>query len=233
MKWENRLISRLPWSDTVANREEKELVAKEMAGMAKDGEVIGAGSGSTVYLTLIALAERIRREALSVEVIPASAEIAMACVRLGIPQTDLWSKRPDWTFDGADEVDPKHNLIKGRGGAMFKEKLLMKCSLRSFILVDNSKFVDRLGSKYPVPVEVFPRALTYVENELWRLGATEVTLRPAKGKDGPVWTENGNLILDTRFPSIAPALEPELKSITGVIESGLFMGYDVEIVVAE
>ncbi|WP_418697391.1 ribose 5-phosphate isomerase A [Bacteroides sp.] len=232
MKWENQLIGHLQWSGTITNRESKELVARDIAGLAKEGDIIGAGSGSTVYLALLALAERVRKESLHIEVIPASTEISMMCIQLGIPQTTLWNKHPDWTFDGADEVDPRHNLIKGRGGAMFKEKLLIKSSNKSYIIVDKSKIVEKLGSNFPIPVEVFPDALTLVENEIHRLGASEITLRLAGGKDGPVFTENGNFILDVRFEDIALDLEQKLKSITGVIESGLFIGYDTEIIVA-
>lgn len=199
----------------------------------QNGDIIGAGSGSTVYLTLFALAERIRKEALHIEIIPASNEISMTCIQLNIPQTTLWNKRPDWTFDGADEVDPQHNLIKGRGGAMFKEKLLIKSSDKSYIIIDPSKKVERLGSKFPVPVEVFPGALNHAEQEIRRLGASEITLRLAVGKDGPILTENGNFILDVRFDTIGSGLEQQLKSITGVIESGLFIGYDVDIITAE
>lgn len=233
MEWNNQLIEKLQWSDTISNREGKKAVAQEIAALAKLNDVIGSGSGSTVYLTLFALAERIREEALRVEIIPASAEISMTCIQLGIPQTTLWNKRPDWSFDGADEVDPQHNLIKGRGGAMFKEKLLMKSSAKSFIVVDHSKLVEHLGQKYPIPVEVFPGALTLVNSEMRKLGAIEIELRLAKGKDGPVVTENGNFILDTRFSYIDPYLEGKLKSITGVIESGLFIGYDIEVIVAK
>ena len=126
MKWESSLVEHLQWSDTITNRESKEQLARMIAMRVQEGEIIGAGSGSTVYLALLAIAERIRTENLHVTVIPASMEISMECVRLGIPQTTLWMCRPDWTFDGADEVDPDHNLIKGRGGALFKEKLLMQ-----------------------------------------------------------------------------------------------------------
>ena len=112
MEWKSNLITGLQWSDRIINREGKERIARELAAQVKDGEVIGAGSGSTVYLTLFAIAERIRTEKLQVRVIPASMEISMTCVQLGIPQTTLWERRPDWTFDGADEVDPSHNLIK-------------------------------------------------------------------------------------------------------------------------
>ena len=231
MEWENQLIQELQWSNKISNKASKELVAQEIAGLAKDGDVIGAGSGSTVYLTLFALAQRVKQESLHIEIIPASAEISMTCIQLGLPQTTLWNKRPDWTFDGADEVDPHNNLIKGRGGAMFKEKLLIRSSGKTFIIVDPSKLVNILGSKFPIPVEVFPHALSYVEKELRRLGASEISLRPAHGKDGPILTENGNFILDTRFHYIDASLEEQLKTITGVIESGLFINYDIEVVV--
>lgn len=94
MDWENDLIKHLQWSDTIINREAKEHVAREIAAIAKDGETVGAGSGSTVYLTLFELARRIREEHLRIEVIPASKEISMTCIQLGIPQTTLWNNVP-------------------------------------------------------------------------------------------------------------------------------------------
>ena len=94
MEWENQLIQELQWSNKISNKASKELVAQEIAGLAKDGDVIGAGSGSTVYLTLFALAQRVKQESLHIEIIPASAEISMTCIQLGLPQTTLWNKRP-------------------------------------------------------------------------------------------------------------------------------------------
>lgn len=233
MKWSNSIINTLKWSDTIMNREGKEQVAKKIAAKMKDGDIIGVGSGSTVYLTLFTIADRIRDENLHIQVIPSSLEISMACTQLNIPQTTLLDKKPDWTFDGADEVDPQKNLIKGRGGAMFKEKLLIQNSIETYILVDESKLVDRLGSKFPVPIEVFPTSLLYLEKEIMELGARDVQLRMAKGKDGPVITENGNFILDAWFDSIDADFENRIKMITGVIESGLFIGYDVEVIVPD
>lgn len=230
MQWKNNLLFRSGWSGAIVNREAKKGVARKLAERAKNGDTIGAGSGSTVYLTIQALGERIREENLHITVIPASIESAMACLQFGIPQTTLWEKRPDWTFDGADEIDGEHNLLKGRGGALFKEKLLIRSSKEVCIVADKSKFVSRLGAKFPVPVEVFPDALTYVENKIRQLGATEIVLRPAKGKDGPIITENNNLILDVRFEQISADLETEIKAITGVIENGLFIGYPLEII---
>ncbi len=213
--------------------EAKEHVAREIAATAKDGDVIGAGSGSTVYLTLFELARRIREEHLHIEVIPCLSRNLDDLHTARHPTNYPLEQRPDWTFDGADEVDPQQNLIKGRGGAMFKEKLLIRSSRKTFIIIDPSKRVNQLGNKFPIPVEVFPDSLTYVEHELQRLGASEIVLRPAHGKDGPVFTENGNFILDTRFNYIDSSLEEQLKTITGVIESGLFIGYDVEVIMAE
>lgn len=226
MEWKDSLVHHFSWSEEViTNREGKEMVARKAAEKVRDGDVIGLGSGSTVYLTLFAIAERIRKENLHIVVIPSSVEISMTCMQLSVPQTTLPERRPDRTFDGADEADPDHNLIKGRGGALFKEKLLISSSAKTYILVDQSKLVDRLGTRFPVPVEVFPGALSYVEERLRLLGATEIVLRLAKGKDGPVFSENGNLILDVRFDSIGAELEKNMKIIPGVIESGLFMGY--------
>jgi len=115
---------------------------------------------------------------------------------------------------------------------MFKEKLSIISSPVNYIIVDETKLVKKLGTNFPIPIEVFPPALPYVEEKLKGLGADTISLRPAKGKDGPVITENGNLILDARFYEIDDDLEVKIKSITGVIESGLFIKYNVEILVA-
>jgi ribose 5-phosphate isomerase A len=153
----------------------------------------------------------------------------LICQSLGIYTTTLNHQKPDWGFDGADEVDSNLRLIKGRGGALFKEKLIMKSSRKTFILVDDSKFVSSLGKKIAVPIEVFPDALSLVEQELLSFSLDDLSLRLAKGKDGPVITENGNFILDVFFKDIQDSLEKEVKSIPGVIESGLFIGYPIEI----
>jgi ribose 5-phosphate isomerase A len=233
MKWQSNLLSHLQWSDTIINQTGKLKLAQQIAAKVKDGDIIGAGSGSTVYLALFAIAERVKKESLNVRIIPSSLEITMTCSNLGMSVTSLLEDKPDWAFDGADEVDPDHSLIKGRGGALFKEKLLIRSSLKNYILVDQSKLVEKLGSKFPVPIEVFPGALVYVESALRDLGITDITLRAAKGKDGPIITENGNFLLDARFDHIPSDTEQKIKSITGVIESGLFIDYDVEIMVAE
>jgi ribose 5-phosphate isomerase A len=232
MNWQSDIIKTLEWSGTVINREGKEKVADEIAAKVKDGDVLGVGSGSTVYMALLAIAKKIKEQKLNIKAIPTSIEISMFCAKLGIPLTTLYEDKPDWLFDGADEVDPNRNLIKGRGGAMFKEKLLISSSPVNYIIVDDSKLVDKLGTNFPIPIEVFPGALLHVENELRKLGPESIVLRPAKGKDGSVITENGNLIVDARFHNIESDLELKIKSITGVIDSGLFINYDVKILVA-
>ncbi|MEZ2335171.1 ribose 5-phosphate isomerase A [Mucilaginibacter sp. RCC_168] len=232
MDWNSNLIKNLEWSSEITHISGKQKVADEIAAKVKDGDILGVGSGSTAYLALVAIAKRIREEKLNVKAIPTSLELSMFCSKLGVPLTSLYESKPDWLFDGADEVDPNNSLIKGRGGAMFKEKLLISSSKVSYIIVDDSKMVTKLGSNFPVPVEVFPQALLYVEKELQQLGANNILLRPAKGKDGPVITENGNMILDCKFDEIGSTMERDIKSITGVIESGLFIGYNLQILMA-
>lgn len=232
MKPSKNLIERQVWSGNITNKEQKEHVANTIAAKALNGDIIGAGSGSTVYLAIKALADRVKKEGLDIKIIPSSLEISMACSQFGLQQTTLMDQKPDWAFDGADEVDPNKNMIKGRGAALFKEKLLIRNSKKTYILVDESKLVDTLGTKYPIPVEIFPNSLLYVEQELMKLGATEVNLRLAQGKDGPIITENGNLLLDVHFNKIENSLEKQIKLITGVIESGLFLGYDVDVLIA-
>jgi ribose 5-phosphate isomerase A len=231
MKWDNVAV-RDAWSGDVSNRAAKEELGRRIAERVQDGEVIGVGSGSTSYIAIHAIAERVRKERLNVTAVCTSQEVMLACVALDLPVASLLQRRPDWAFDGADEVDPERNLIKGRGGAMFMEKIVMHASPRTFILVDQSKLVARLGEKFPIPVEVLPVTLRLVERELAAIGAIEIVMRPAVKKDGPVITEHGNFILDVRFKEIQKSLERDIKSIPGVIESGLFIGRDVEIVVA-
>lgn len=233
MDRKRNIIEKFSWRATISNREQKEKVAAHIAAKVTDRDIIGVGSGSTSYLALAAIAHRVKEEQLHVKAIPTSIEMSLACSHFGIAVTNLYEHRPDWYFDGADEVDPKRHLIKGRGGAMFKEKLIMSASPRNYILADPTKLVDRLGQGYPVPVEVFPPALTIVEARLLELGARLVLLRPAQGKDGPVITENGNLILDAWFDTIGDDLEYGIKCITGVIESGLFQNVKAELLIAE
>ena len=229
MEWMSSFMREIE-PKNITNQEQKEKIAKQIAEKVKDGDVIGFGSGSTSYLAIKEIAKRIEQEELNITAIPTSYEIKALCYELKIPTASILEKRPDWAFDGADEVDKNNNwIIKGRGAAMFKEKLNMVNAGITYILVDDSKFVDKLNEKMPIPIEVYPEAVNSVKEALLDLGATECVLRKAEKKDGPVFTENNNVILDTKFTEIYETLEEDIKSITGVIESGLFMDYPVEV----
>ena len=233
MHWENSVVSQLRWSQKIDNLEAKQRVGALLAAKVKDGDVIGFGSGSTSFIAIQAIAEALKQKKISCTAIPTSQEVSFACAALGIPTLSIVDARPLWAFDGADEVDPRHNLIKGRGGAMFREKLNIDSAATSYILVDPSKLVKRLGERFPIPVEVAPTALSFVSDRLRKLGATTLELRLGTGKDGPVITESGNMIIDARFDTIEPHFEAAIKGICGVIESGLFQGRNLEILVAE
>lgn len=230
MKWTHEL-SILNWSQEITNYDEKLVVAKKIASFVKNGDVIGFGSGSTAFLAVQEIAKRVRAEGLSIVALPTSNEIRMACGELGIPVSTLNDLKPDWAFDGADEVSPSNWLIKGRGGAMFNEKKIMSNSPKTYIIVDSSKYVSRLCERFPIPVECCPDSYRPVADRLYALGAADVKLRLAgKSKDGPVITESGNYILDAKFENVTASLERDIKCIVGVIESGLFIGYDIEII---
>ena len=208
--------------EKITNKEDKIKLAKKIVENVKDGQVIGIGSGSTSYLTAIEIGKYVKENNIHIKAIPTSEEIEEVCKEYEIEITSLIETDIDWAFDGADEVDPKNNLIKGMGRAMFKEKLNIINSKKNYILVDDTKFVSFLGEKHPIPVEVFPKAVRYVSDELEKIGATDIKYRGM--------TENNNSILDVRFKEITDDLENKIKLITGVIESGLFIGYNIEIV---
>lgn len=231
MNWGTHLYNEI-WFSNISNLDAKKEVAKKIATLVKDGDIIGFGSGSTSYLAAKEIANRIKEQSIHIHAIPTSHEMELICAALDIPTVSLFANKPDWCFDGADEVDTNLNIMKGRGGALYNEKLVMVNSKRRYILVDKSKLVEHLGSKHPIPIEVTPKAVVYVKQKITELGATSFIIRNAgSGKDGPVITENGNLIIDAHFNSIDSTLEKEIKKITGVIESGLFWGYDVELMV--
>jgi ribose 5-phosphate isomerase A len=227
MNWEDNVKQKSLWNGEISNIEEKEKLAKKVASRVKDGDVIGVGSGSTSFLATKEIAKRMKEENLHITAIPTSYEIKMLCENLGIPTTSLVEKKPDWAFDGADEVTSSNWLIKGRGGAMYKEKLNIAASPVTYILVDNTKMVEHICDKFPIPIEVAPDAINLVRQELIKMGAESVTLRLAKGKDGPVITEYGNVILDAVFHNVDENFEIKLKSIVGVVETGLFIGYNI------
>ena len=199
--------------EKIENRKEKEELALRILDKVKDGDCIGFGSGTTSYIAAIKIGEMIKEKGLNITAIPTSSYMKELCKKYGIKVGDLIENKIDWAFDGADEVDQKTLwLIKGKGAAMFKEKLNIISSPITYIL----------GEKCKVPIEVFPDALKYVSEELKKLGAADITYRGM--------TENNNGILDVKFEKIYKELEKEIKEITGVIESGLFLGYNIEII---
>ena len=208
----------------IENKEAKEKIAEKILNKVKDGQTIGFGSGTTSYIAAEKIGEKVQKQGLRITAIPTSNEIKEICEKYKIKIGNLIENEIDWAFDGADEVDLKNMwLIKGRGAAMFKEKLNIIASPITYILVDETKFVNYLGEKCKVPIEVFPSALKYVSNELEKLGAKDITYRG--------FTENNNGILDVKFEKIYKDLEKDNKAITGVIESGLFLEYkNIEIV---
>lgn len=208
-------------------------LAAAVAQRARDGETLGIGTGSTVDCVVEALAGRIKQGLAGIRAITSSLETAWQCERAGIEVLyDGFKGVVDWGFDGADEVDPANRLIKGGGGAMLREKIVA-CRCQKFIvLIDESKIVRHLGERVPVPIEVIPEALPLVEKGLERLKAKEWSIREGRGKHGPVITESGNLIIDARFSSYPDTLEHELRTIVGVVETGLFFGYADEIMIA-
>lgn len=230
--WEVAFDSGQLWPTPVANDAAKRESAAQMAKRLNEGDVVGVGSGSTSRLTIHALAQRAGAEGIGWTAVPTSLEVELTCAGLGIPTASLSALRPDWSFDGADEVDPAGNLIKGRGGALLREKLVMASSPERYVVVDPTKLVDRLGTRFAVPVELIPESLRMVSDALARRGCTDVVLRHGGGKDGPLITERGNYLLDARIADIGEQTESELKAIPGVVESGLFIGFSPTVIVA-
>ena len=204
----------------------KKLVGREAARLVEDGAIVGLGTGSTAACVIEELGRRVREEALNIVGIPTSYQAAQLARRNGIPVRTLDdAERVDIALDGADEVDPQKNLIKGGGGAHTREKVIDTFAELFVAVVDDSKLVRHLGEEFPVPVEVIPMALTPVMRCLEATGGKPV-LRAAVAKDGPVITDQGNFIVDVKFPVIEDpkTLESTLNNIPGVVENGIFVG---------
>lgn len=189
--------------------------------LVRSGMIVGLGTGSTAEHFVRGLAGRVR-EGLRVTGVPTSSVIEALARSLDIPLTERFDRAIDLAVDGADEIDPKLNLIKGRGGAMVREKLVAQAARRFVVIADESKLVAALG-KAPVPVEVLPflhqRTLVLLED----LGA-RATLR---GGSDPLITDNGNYVVDCQFSvplTSPPELAAALDAIPGVVGHGLFLG---------
>lgn len=205
--------------------EMKKLVAKEALKYIEDDMIVGLGTGSTTAYFIKMLGKMIMKEELfDVYGLPTSYQARILAIENGVPVVGLDEVDAiDIAVDGADEVDPHLNLIKGRGAALTMEKIIEYRAGTFLVLVDESKLVEYLGQKMPVPIEVIPVAWRAIKEELEVFNAT-AELRMGVKKDGPVITDNGNFILDAKFERIEDPLdlEIELNNIPGVVENGIF-----------
>ena len=191
--------------------------------LIRDGDTIGLGSGRASTAFVEALGRRVG-QGLKVRVVPTSRASEANARRVGVPVVGLDAGMPlAVTVDGADEVDPGLNLIKGYGRALVREKIVAAASNKVVLLVGKEKLVEQLGSRGRLPIEVVPFAAAFVQSRLRALGLDSVLFQ----KDGrPFLSDNGNTILDARLGPIgdAPALEAALRAIPGVVGTGLFLG---------
>ena len=206
--------------------------AKSVMGLIPEKGSIGLGSGSTVAIFAKELGQRVESGKADVSVVPSSYQAYQLAIEFNIPLTNL-DINPELllTVDGADEVDKELNLTKGGGGALFQEKVVASASKKLVIIVDESKLVEKLASRFLIPVEVLPFSLGVVKRTITKMGIDPI-VRQAQKKMGPVVTDNGNFIIDLKFPK--PIENPEkvaidLKMIPGVVETGLFIGMTDEV----
>jgi len=210
----------------------KKMAASEAVKYVDDDMVVGLGSGTTATIAIKLLGEKVK-EGLSIIGIPTSKESERVAEEAGITIGELRARPPvDLTIDGADEVDPNLNLIKGLGGALVREKIVASHSNLEIIVVDDEKMVERLGQKAPVPVEILKFAHDATINSLEKIGCV---CRPRLRHDQPFVTDNGNLIVDCRFSVIEDPqkLEATINAIPGVVDNGLFVGMADKVIVAK
>jgi ribose 5-phosphate isomerase A len=216
--------------DPVVTDDSKRNAAECAIQFVSDGQVVGLGTGTTAAFAIEGLARRVAG-GLRISGVPTSRASEELAVMAGIPLRDLNDvQKVDITIDGADEIDPAFNMIKGGGGALTREKLVALLSERCVYVVDEGKLVARLGQSFAVPVEVLPFAWAASARRLGELGCQPL-LRGSR--DIPFVTDNGNYIIDCRFEPIADPVELEntIKRVPGVIESGLFVGIADELVI--
>ena len=215
----------------------KQAVATAAVEQIKDGMVLGLGSGSTAALMIEALGAKLSAGQLKDIVgVTTSFQGEVLASQLGIPLRSLAAVDCiDLAIDGADEVDPAFQLIKGGGACHVQEKLVASLAKRFVVVVDSTKIVERLNLDFQLPVEVIPSAWTQVQNTLANLGGN-AQLRMAVRKAGPVITDQGNLVLDVSFDggiSDPENLEKRINNIPGVLENGLFVNIADEVLVGE
>lgn len=213
----------------------KQAVGRAAANRVKSGSIVGLGTGSTTAFAIQYLGESLRSGALTdIRGIPTSYQAAALARQQGIPLTTLDDvDHIDIAIDGADAVDPDKNLIKGGGAAHTQEKVVDSLADVFIVVVDRSKLVDHLGV-VPVPVEVLPFAVTPAMRAIQNLGG-KPEIRLAIKKDGPIITDQGNMVLDVKFDRIDDPgeLNRTLNAIPGVVDSGLFVGAANVVLVGE
>jgi len=212
----------------------KQQAAWRAVDFVESGMVVGLGTGSTAIFAVRRIAELLRAGSLtSILGVPTSIQVEEAARQLDIPLTTL-DEHPvlDLTIDGADEVDPDLNLIKGGGGALLREKIVAQASRREIIVVDESKLSPALGTHWPVPVEIIPFGWRTQVAYLESLGAQPILRQNSDGT--PFVTDQDNLILDCRFGPIPdPAqLAAQMSERAGIVEHGLFVGLATDVIVA-
>ena len=215
----------------------KQAVAEAAVEQFRDGMVVGLGSGSTAALMIKGLGQRLASGQLkNIVGVTTSFQGEVLAAELGIPLRSLNAvDRIDLAIDGADEVDPAFQLIKGGGACHVQEKLVAARAERFVVVVDSTKLVDRLNLGVLLPVEVLPGAWRQIQQQLSAMGGT-AELRMANRKAGPIVTDQGNLVLDVRFDGgIADPvdLERSVNNIPGVLENGLFVNLADEVLVGE
>ncbi len=200
----------------------KRKVGEQAAELVKPGMTAGIGTGSTAYWLVMALGEKVR-QGLNIRCVPTSRETARLAGEQQIPLIEL-NEAPiiDITIDGADEIDPQLQLIKGGGGALLQEKMVAAASRQLVIIADHTKLVNQLGA-FPLPVEVIPFGWKQVQRHIEALYAIKTSLRTKN--DQPLVTDHGHYILDCHFNQIAdaPALNIALNTMPGVVDNGLFI----------
>jgi ribose 5-phosphate isomerase A len=198
---------------------QKRAAAERAVELVRPRTIVGIGTGSTARYFIDGLARKVR-EGLRIQAVVTSMESRRLAEAAGIPITDRIDSGLDLAVDGADEIDPAINCVKGRGGALLREKIVAHASQRFILIADESKLVPRLG-RGPVPVEILPFLWEATSRSIEALGGRP-ELRLAAG--GPYRTDNGNLVVDTSFAVVDASLGQALHAIPGVIEHGLFLG---------
>jgi ribose 5-phosphate isomerase A len=209
----------------------KKAAGEKVAEFVEDGMVLGLGSGSTVYWTLKRIGEMVA-EGLNIKGVPSSLRTEGWAKEFGIPLTDFSEVgRLDLAFDGADEIDPAFNLIKGGGGSLVREKIVDANANKLIIVADESKMVTTLG-KFPLPVEVLKFGWKLTAKNIETAFGIKAVLREREGK--VFISNNGNYILDCHFGQIADAegLHDNLKQMLGVVETGLFLNMTDTIIIS-